>query len=55
MEFLRRKIIFVLLVLVSFSGWAQVNQELLEDAFSKSYASEKNGDFKACLLRVLSQ
>lgn len=49
MEFLRRRIIFVLLMLVSFSGRAQVNQELLEDAFSKSYTLEKNGDFKAAM------
>ncbi|QGY44385.1 tetratricopeptide repeat protein [Maribellus comscasis] len=49
MEFLRKSIILGLLVLLSFLGWAQVNQELLEDAFAKSYASEKNGDFKAAM------
>jgi tetratricopeptide (TPR) repeat protein len=49
MEFLRKKSIWVLFVLLSVSGRAQVNQELLEDAFAKSYASEKNGDFKASM------
>lgn len=49
MEFLRKNSFLVLLVLLSFSGWAQNNQELLEDAFAKSYVSEKNGDFKAAM------
>jgi tetratricopeptide (TPR) repeat protein len=49
MEFLRKNIVWILFILVSVSGSAQVNQELLEDAFAKSYASEKNGDFKAAM------
>lgn len=49
MEFLRKRIILLLLILVSFQGWTQDNQQALEEAFSKSYVFEKNGDFKASM------
>jgi tetratricopeptide (TPR) repeat protein len=47
MEFLRKKLIFIIFTAVSFSGMAQVNQEALEAAFAKSYQHEKTGDFSA--------
>ena len=47
MEFLRKKIIFIVFFIASFSLVAQVNQEALEAAFAKSYQHEKSGDFKA--------
>ena len=47
MEFLRKKIIFIVFFIASFSLVAQVNQEALEAAFAKSYQNEKSGDFKA--------
>jgi tetratricopeptide (TPR) repeat protein len=49
MEFLRRKIILILFLLVSVQGWAQFNQQTLEDAFSRSYVFEKNSDFSASM------
>lgn len=47
MEFLRRKIILLILTAIGFSSVAQVSQEALEAAFSKSYQHEKAGDFSA--------
>jgi tetratricopeptide (TPR) repeat protein len=45
MEFLRRKIILLILTAAGFSAVAQVSQEALEAAFNKSYQLEKAGDF----------
>lgn len=47
MEFLRRKIILLILTAAGFSAVAQVSQEALEAAFNKSYQHEKAGDFSA--------
>jgi tetratricopeptide (TPR) repeat protein len=47
MEFLRRKIILLILTAAGFSAVAQVSQEALEAAFNKSYQFEKAGDFSA--------
>ena len=47
MEFLRRKIILLIFTAAGFSAVAQVSQEALEAAFSKSYQHEKAGDFSA--------
>jgi len=49
MEFLRKKTCLILFLLIALSGKAQFSQEALEDAFSKSYVLEKNGDFKASM------
>ena len=46
MEFLK-KILFVPIVLMALLSFGQVNQEVLEMAFSKSYQHEKSGDFAA--------
>ena len=47
MEFLKRKFIVLIFIAASFSTVAQVPQEALEAAFTKSYQHEKSGDFKA--------
>lgn len=47
MEFLRKTGMAAILVVAVLSAVAQVNQQALEDAFSKSYAHEKAGDLKA--------
>ncbi len=47
MEFLRRKIILLILTAAGFSAGAQVSQVALEAAFNKSYQLEKTGDFSA--------
>ena len=47
MEFLNRKLIIIFLALIAFQVNAQVTQEALEAAFTKSYQHEKSGDFKA--------
>ena len=47
MEFLRRKLIILILAAAGFSSVAQVSQDALEVAFTKSYDFEKSGDFKA--------
>lgn len=49
MEFLKKKIIFIVFIIASFSAFGQVNQEALEAAFSKSYQHEKTGDFSAAM------
>ena len=49
MEFLRRKIIVVALILLPFLTKAQATQEKLESAFAQSYVLEKNGDFSASM------
>lgn len=47
MEFLRKKIILLILTTIGFSAMAQFSQQALETAFSKSYQHEKAGDFSA--------
>ena len=47
MEFLRKKIILLILTAIGFSAGAQVSQGALEAAFNKSYQLEKTGDFSA--------
>ena len=47
MEFLKRKLVLLIFIAATFSTVAQVPQEALEAAFTKSYQHEKSGDFKA--------
>jgi tetratricopeptide (TPR) repeat protein len=47
MEFLKIKICFLLLIVTVTSVISQVNQDLLEEAFARSYELEKNSDFSA--------
>lgn len=47
MEFLKIKLIFLFLLTSAVSVTSQVNQEILEQSFSRSYDLEKSGDFKA--------
>ena len=47
MEFLKREAILFILLLAAFPVFGQVNQETLEQAFSRSYELEKNNDFVA--------
>jgi tetratricopeptide (TPR) repeat protein len=49
MEFLKSRIAIVLLASAIYTAEAQVNQQVLETAFSKSYALEKTGDFSAAM------
>lgn len=49
MEFLKMKLILLFFAFGIFSAMAQVNQEMLESAFSKSYGHEKSGDFTAAM------
>jgi len=49
MEFLKLKIAIILLLSVIYTVEAQVNQQVLETAFSKSYELEKTGDFSAAM------
>lgn len=49
MEFLKTKLIFLVLAIIALPSFAQVNQATLEAAFAKSYALEKNGDFSAAM------
>jgi tetratricopeptide (TPR) repeat protein len=49
MEFLKRKFIVLAMAIITLPSFAQVNQAVLETAFSKSYAAEKNGDFSAAI------
>ncbi len=49
MEFLKLKIAIILLSFLVLSAKAQVNQQVLETAFAKSYALEKTGDFSASM------
>jgi tetratricopeptide (TPR) repeat protein len=47
MEFLKRNAILYFLIITVLPGWSQVNQETLEQAFSRSYTLEKSKDFLA--------
>ncbi len=49
MEFLKRIAIIILLAVLVLPTFAQVNQQALEEAFSKSYVQEKSGDFSAAM------
>lgn len=49
MEFLRLRIAIILLSTVIITVDAQVNQQVLEATFSKSYELEKKGDFSAAM------
>ncbi len=49
MEFLKIKIISLLVFAAFFSGWSQVRQEALEQAFARSYEMEKNKDYIAAV------
>jgi len=49
MEILKTKFIFLILTVFALPTFAQVNQGALQDAFSKSYAHEKSGDFSAAM------
>ena len=49
MEFLRAKFVILILAVFTLPTFAQSNQEALQDAFSKSYAHEKSGDFSAAM------
>jgi tetratricopeptide (TPR) repeat protein len=47
MEFLRTKVIYIFLLVAAITSEAQENQQAMEQAFSRSYELEKNGDFSA--------
>lgn len=49
MELLRKSLTILLFVAISFSTMAQVNHDVLEAAFSRSYQHEKSGDFSASM------
>jgi tetratricopeptide (TPR) repeat protein len=47
MEFLKIKLLILLLLTATLSSVSQVTQEVMEQVFSKSYELEKSGDFTA--------
>lgn len=47
MEFLKKKAIALIFCIAAFPVWAQVDQEVLKQAFSRSYALEKGKDYLA--------
>ena len=47
MEFLRNKLILFVLTVFALPTFAQVNQDALQAAFTKSYEQERKGDFSA--------
>ncbi len=49
MDFLKKGISFLFIIIMFYSVNAQVNQQALEAAFSKSYGHEKSGDFSAAM------
>ncbi|MBV5314686.1 MAG: tetratricopeptide repeat protein [Prolixibacteraceae bacterium] len=49
MEFLKKSTWMIVLMLVANAAFSQVSQDVLQAAFTKSYTSEKNGDFTAAL------
>ena len=49
MEFLKKKLTFIILAIIALPTFAQVNQDALQTAFVKSYEQEKNGDFSAAM------
>ena len=49
MEILKAKYIFLIFTIFAIPTFAQVNQTVLQEAFSKSYIHEKSGDFSAAM------
>ncbi len=49
MEFLKAKLIFLVLTVFTLPTFAQVNQDALLAAFAKSYEQESKGDFSAAM------
>jgi tetratricopeptide (TPR) repeat protein len=49
MEYIRKFISIIALILITNISFAQANQTSLESAFSKSYIAEKNGDFSTAM------
>ncbi len=49
MEFLKKSTLIIVFILAANASFSQVSHDVLLSAFSKSYASEKNGDFKASM------
>lgn len=49
MEFLKRNLGIFIFILFANATFSQINQITLQEAFSKSYASEKKGDFSAAM------
>jgi len=49
MEFLKKSTCMIVFLLVANTAFSQVSQDVLQAAFSKSYATEKNGDFTASM------
>jgi tetratricopeptide (TPR) repeat protein len=49
MEFLKKSTWIIVFTLMASTAFSQVSQDVLQAAFSKSYATEKNGDFTAAM------
>jgi tetratricopeptide (TPR) repeat protein len=49
MEFLKKSTLIFVFLFVGTAAFSQINQEVLQSAFSNSYAAEKNGNFTAAL------
>ena len=49
MEFLKKSTWIIVYLLMANVAFSQVSQDVLQAAFSKSYVSEKNGDFTASM------
>ena len=49
MEFLKKSTWIIVYLLVANAAFSQVSQDVLQAAFSKSYVTEKNGDFTASM------
>lgn len=49
MEFLNKSTWMIALVMIANLAFAQVSQSVLQEAFAKSYATEKKGDFAASM------
>ncbi|MDD2306163.1 MAG: tetratricopeptide repeat protein [Prolixibacteraceae bacterium] len=49
MEFLKKSTWVIFYLLMANTAFSQVSQDVLQAAFSKSYATEKNGDFTASM------
>ena len=49
MEFLKKSTWIIVFTLMASTAFSQVSQDALQAAFSKSYATEKNGDFTSAM------
>ena len=49
MEFLKKSTWIIICLLMANAASSQVSQDVLQTAFSKSYVTEKNGDFTASM------